>query len=570
MLDAPQKGQASATGTLASRPLVHLLVYARTRRLTGTLVIEGNGVRGSVDLWRGRIHRAITSPPTMFFGAVAYELGRIDTNTLHETLLEIARSKRLHGEVLIERGAITAAERDEILAEQTSRKIHSLFTLPPEGTFAFYDERPASEAPVFTLDPINPVWRGLRDKAPAGDIRQVLDRYDGTILEFTNEAPVAHAGFTTEERALCEKLSSRAMTLAELHVASPLTENHVDRLVYLLLITKCVEPATTATPSVASVRAVPPVSQMRPATPRAITPSPMSRPVVAPQAAQTPGSGEVHVSLSFRVPSVAPRGASSVPPASTPNQAVAATTVPAFGPMDVGAADIARRAQALDKESVFEALGLPEGATAEAARAAYFRLAKLWHPDRLSADLKPFAGEVEKIFRHMTRAHAVLTDPAARQAHFATAVPKGIADRPRAQVLREIENAVGKRDFATVEQDAKALLAVKNDDSDALAFVAWASCNAGDAPEETLRAALTKLDATVRSDAYCERAYFYRGLIHKKLGNIPASIRDFTRAVQLEPKHVDAQRELRLFEMRSRKGSGEHALGLLLGKTKKK
>lgn len=62
-----------------------------------------------------------------------------------------------------------------------------------------------------------------------------------------------------------------------------------------------------------------------------------------------------------------------------------------------------------------------------------------------------------------------------------------------------------------------------------------------------------------------------RGMIHKRLGNSAGAFRDFSRAVQLEPKHLDAQREIRIFEMRARKGSGEHALdALIASKAKKK
>src|SRR5689334_5134748 len=101
----------AATGTLASRPLVHLLVYARNRRLTGSLELQADGGRsGRIELWRGRISSVRTTPAVAYFGTVAYELGCIDTATLDATLLEISKTKRLHGEVLVARGAITAAQ----------------------------------------------------------------------------------------------------------------------------------------------------------------------------------------------------------------------------------------------------------------------------------------------------------------------------------------------------------------------------------------------------------------------------------------------------------------------------
>src|SRR5690606_10456867 len=108
----------SATGTLAATPLAHALVYSRNRRLTGRLELVTTDERqATISLWRGSITAVETVPvglcPGGFFGAIAYELGFIDSDVLDATLLEIAKSKRLHGEVLIERKAMTPAQRDE-------------------------------------------------------------------------------------------------------------------------------------------------------------------------------------------------------------------------------------------------------------------------------------------------------------------------------------------------------------------------------------------------------------------------------------------------------------------------
>src|SRR5690606_4350987 len=121
-------------------------IYARNRRLTGRLELTSNDDRhAAIALWRGRVTAVETRPlgmcPGGFFGAVVYELGFIDSQTLDATLLEIAKTKRLHGEVLIERKAITAAQRDEALVEQLHRKVHHLFSFPETTAYAFYDAK---------------------------------------------------------------------------------------------------------------------------------------------------------------------------------------------------------------------------------------------------------------------------------------------------------------------------------------------------------------------------------------------------------------------------------------------
>ncbi len=589
-----QRAQPSAMGTLADRPLVHLLVYARNRRLSGTLEINDAGERsGTMELWRGRIVGAKTTPPIAYFGTIAYELGLIDTATHDATLLEIATTKRLHGEVLVERGALTALQRDDILAEQICRKIHHLFAFPPEAIFSFYDARPAAEEPALSVDPIKPAWRGLRDNAPRDSVREVLGRYAGMSLRLANEGAITSAGFTPEESAICEALLLRPMTLQQMRAASTLSVQLVDLVAYLLVITKCAEPAPEGTmmPSPpSSQRIIPAAPLSQPRISEVPMPPPSSRPSLSGMARTvlTPGpppaqskhpsssrmvaadSGEVRVSLSFRVPSVPAQPTS--PPASMPR--TRASLIPTFGPEDLGAAGIAHRAQSVDSEDFFEALGLPDGATGDAARAAYFRLAKVWHPDRLPPDLEPFRGEVQKIFMHMTRASAALTDPDSHRDYLRTRDPntaaKVIAGKPRDHVIRDVEMAIGKREFLVAEETARHLVSLDGDDADALALAAWAAAQAGEATEEVLRTTLPAFDKACRTDTYSERAHFFRGVVHKRLGGSAAAFRDFTRVTQINPKHVDAQREIRIFEMRARKGSGEHALEALIQKSKKK
>jgi hypothetical protein len=161
----------------------------------------------------------------------------------------------------------------------------------------------------------------------------------------------------------------------QLRSASKLPPAHVDRLVYFLVITRSVEVEGGA---------------------GATMPSRVMWAVEAParlDAASAPGSERAPTS---------PR--------------LAAQAAPPRGPLDLGVEEVRRRALGLATESPFETLGLGEGASSEAARAAYFRLAKLWNPAHLPSSMGEVREEVTRIYLHMTRAHTLLTDPAARPA----------------------------------------------------------------------------------------------------------------------------------------------------------
>lgn len=598
----------SATGTLEQTPLAHILIYARNKRLTGAFELRASdGREGGVAFFKGRIAAARTTPAVAYFGAVAYELGFIDTDTLDQTLLELAQKKKLHGELLIERGAITEAQRNDVLKEQAARKVHHLFTLPLTAGFSFYEVQPGSAAPLVSLDPLLPIWRGIRQFRPETSIEGVLSKFPTATFKLVSETVLDHAGLGPEEAALVRSLSEKPMTIPQMRVSSSLPTANVDLLAYLLIISKCMEPLISSPPQqMGQTPSVPPLARpssasvpvARPSNPMAQMPTvpsirpsgsmPSSRPTPSsttpgvampppgmrtistpgiPQAVQaagirpilTPGAfAPAHPSLSFKVPSY-PK-ATATHTSSRPPPEIAAIA----GPMDVGASGIAARAQSIESEDFFQALGLSQNASAEAVRAAYYRLVKLWHPDKLDPSLAPFRDEVVKVFAYMSQAHQTLTDPEARRSYMAGRAEQGkLAPRIRPEALKEIDRLLTLREFDRAGEIARELADADKEDTEARAIAAWSNARGGEAPEEALRVEVLALDKVVVSDRYCERALFYRGMLHKKLGNANGAIRDFNRVVSNNPKHIDAAREVRLFGMRSKKGgSGEHALGI--------
>ena len=568
----------SAVGTLADTPLAHALVYARNRRLTGRLELTATDDRhAAIALWRGRIMAVETRPlgmcPGGFFGAVVYELGFIDSATLDATLLEIAKTKRLHGEVLLEQKAITAAQRDEALVEQVHRKVHHLFTFPDTTTYAFYDAKLAVD-PSVAVDPVGPVWRGIRDYPPMKFVQETVRRVGGNALRATAGGS---ARLPPAETALVEALAARPMTLLEMKGTTELPPSRVELLVYLLVIAKCVE-------SVSGVRTHPSTGALptaMPSGPISVTnipgtalPSgsiPAVRPAGTMPSIQPPSSQRIPVA---GMPSSVPAPLSST---KIPVQRISSSKIPAApssarpspagtlaalrSPAEVGIDGIVARVATIDDEDYFEVLGLEDGASTEAVRAAFIRLAKTWHPDRVPPDLVPIRDDIAKIFAAMTRAQQALCDDDARRAYLATRKPKTTEPRPRAEVARELTHAMGRRDFERIVLVCQELIDADAEDAEALAIQAWASIRGGeDASEEVLRAALAKIDKAVNLDRTDDQAVYHRGLIHKRLGNVPAAFRDFARAVQLNPKHLEAEREVRIFAMRARKGSGEHKL----------
>jgi len=62
---------------------------------------------------------------------------------------------------------------------------------------------------------------------------------------------------------------------------------------------------------------------------------------------------------------------------------------------------------------------------------------------------------------------------------------------------------------------------------------------------ETLREGLAELDAAIAREPDSDRALYYRGMLHRRLGQEPKALADFARAAELNPDNIAVQRELR-------------------------
>ena len=72
----------------------------------------------------------------------------------------------------------------------------------------------------------------------------------------------------------------------------------------------------------------------------------------------------------------------------------------------------------LDTADHFTLLGVPLGADAVTAKAAFFKLSLLLHPDRyFRKNLGSFRPRIEKVFKALSKAHQALTDPLKREAY---------------------------------------------------------------------------------------------------------------------------------------------------------
>jgi len=527
----------TAKGTLEATPLGHLLVYGLDRLLTGTLVLEEpTGQRHAIYFEAGGPAKAKVQDPVLFLGRLLVEQKAISEEVYERTLGLALERRQLHGQVLLAEGAIDERTLREGLREQLSRQVLWMFSLPSETLFGYYDhlnflERWGGEG--VRVKPLALIWRGVRSYAHAGHLAETLARFGDQPIVLHIDAPIRRFRFEPREQSVIDVLRAKPQPLKELLARGLADEQYVARLVYALIIMRQLE---TGVPGVEpiGVDEAPSSSRMQ------VAPVHKPRPAsVAPR----PASGSMGAPVNAHPSSDPP------PPLSPPAPPVESPEQAAFR------AEIRERASR-GGDSYYEILGVAEDALAPVIQAAFFVLAKRWHPDRLGPDLADVRDLATKVFSRMSEAHQVLSDPARRTEYDQVRKQGGGGAEEQEQIQRVLRGATAfqkaevlmkRNNIAGATEEARKALELDPSQADYIALLAWL-----DAAQlnPNLDDILARVEKAIRLEPNNTRIRWYRGMVLKRMGKNGKAIGDFRFIVENDPRHVDAQREIRLYEMR--------------------
>jgi curved DNA-binding protein CbpA len=508
----------TASGTLATTPIAHLLVYGLDRHLTGSLVVEEpTREKHALQLVNGAVVAAVTSTPVAPLGELCVERGVIPEERLAPALELSREGAQPLGQVLLGWGVLDDARLQALLREQLARRVEHLAALPGESHYGYYEGadflqragRPDSPPAAQAL-----VWRAIKQGADEARVTEVLARVDGVPLRFHADAPLAGFELEAAEQALVDVLAAKSQLITELLARQLLDASRARRLVHLFLVLRYFDTGAGARPVGAVVRGS--VMPARPSPPpQALPASPVPAPL-SPPPANAVGDDDFRRELRARAEGTA--------------------------------------------DSYYDLLGVPPDSPTTAIAAAYFQLAKRWHPDRLGPDYADVRDLATKIFARMSEAHQVLSDPERRRQYDELVKTGDGAAEEQEQVQKILKAAMSfqkaqvllrRNNMAAAEEAARAALADAPDQADHVAIVAWIESAKPSADQE---AQLKELNRAVRMEQANLRVRWFRGQVLKRLGKVRQAIEDFRFIVENDPRHVDAQREIRLYEMKRGQG----------------
>jgi len=524
----------TAQGSLEATPLGHLLVYGLDRMLTGTLVLEEpTGKRHAIYFDGGGPSKAKIQDPVLFLGRVLVEQKAISEEIYDHTLKLATEAGQLHGQVLLEQGHIDEHALREGLREQLSRQVLWMFSLPPDTLFGYYDRHNFLErwgGDGVRAKPLSLIWRGVREYAHAGHMAEVLQRFGDQLILLHVDAPIRRFRFDQREQSIIDVLRAKPQPLSELLGRGLADPAYVRRLVYAMLITRQLE---SGIPGVEPIGVDEAPSSSRIPVAAAVPFPPSHAPSPAAPAARHPSG-----SMSSQPPAPSP----PPKPVESPEQA-------AFK------AEIRERA-ADGNADYYELLGVAADAIPSVIQAAFFQLAKKWHPDRLGPDLADVRDLATKVFARMSEAHQILADATRRKEYDELRKDGGGSAEEQEQVQRVLRAATAfqkaevlmKRNNALgALEEARKAVELDPSQADYIALLAWVESTQLNANLEEI---LARIEKAQRLEPNNTRIRWYRGSILKRLGKNGKAVGDFRFIVENDPRHLDAQREIRLYEMR--------------------
>jgi tetratricopeptide (TPR) repeat protein len=448
------------------------------------------------------------------------------------------------------------------------------------GTFTYETK----ELPGAKAMPIGNRWAVLSDqirRLPSPDLKRRLQPVlNLPIMKAGGLVATSDLRLTPHEVRVLTVIDG-VRSLAQLLADFPQDNEHILRLAFLLkeldAVSFAAVPQRAPEPKAAAPKPAapnpPPAAAPRPAAPnpppaaapRPAAPNPPPAAAAAPGApvlkpsAPAPGAPTAAPAAPVLKPSApaaaAAPGAPVIKPSAPAPSAPAAAAGPATGPGAEEIPALRQTAATMKGQNHFQRLGLAEQADAGAAKIAYFKLARLYHPDTLPPGAPQ---ELEKlkaeIFGYIGDAYRTLTDEKARK-EYLEQLKSGDAGKEEVDVVAILQAEerfkrgtvfMKARKYAEAVKIFDEAIQLNAEEPEFHAWRAYARFCAAPDKKAAQPEAFKELQAAIKKNERCVPAHYFLGVIAKTLGDATGALKHFRKTVELQPDHIDALREIRM------------------------
>lgn len=223
---------------------------------------------------------------------------------------------------------------------------------------------------------------------------------------------------------------------------------------------------------------------------------------------------------------------------------------------------VVTKGRLIENQNYFEMLDLEKDIKSSEARAKYFQVAKEWHPDRLPPELAALREYVQIIFSYMSDANNTLGDEMQRAKYLQTVREGGgtpATDRLMQAILdtameyeRVLVMARRHQYDEAIALMLKILTVVKEDAEYHAMYASLLMQKHGQqASDDDLREALESIDKALQLYDRHEKANLLKAQILRRMGRQQEALTFFKRVAEINPRNIDAMREVRVATMRA-------------------
>jgi curved DNA-binding protein CbpA len=210
----------------------------------------------------------------------------------------------------------------------------------------------------------------------------------------------------------------------------------------------------------------------------------------------------------------------------------------------------------LRKRSYFEVLNLTREADSAQAKLAYFKLAKSYHPDTVPPGSPEALAKVKgELFTLITDAHRTLSDPKLKQ-EYIDELDSGTqgekVDVARLLLAEELfqrgRMLVKARKWAEAVKVLDEAIAANAQEGEYFGWRGFSRFFLYEDKAQGHALALKDIEYALKLNPNAAATYYFHGYLWKLMGDQARAKPYFKRCVELDPRHIDAQRELRIMK----------------------
>ena len=221
-------------------------------------------------------------------------------------------------------------------------------------------------------------------------------------------------------------------------------------------------------------------------------------------------------------------------------------------------------------QTFFEILGLTTEAAASEIRRAFLEKAKRYHPDRFSSESEAARKVAGEVFSLMSSAHDTLTDKDARRAYLARLERGSETGRDHAEIVMilraeslfsDAEAHLKRRDYVGAGSLLREAVELNPNEGEFHALMGWCHFLEHRGEQNAAAQAITALDQAIQLSPGSASGYYYMAKLHKACERHAEARAMFRKVLEIDPKHQEAMREVRLASMRNQKKGGSGLFG---------